>query len=93
MSLKLEVGEFYLSASGEIVNINGKDEDMFLDTNSNGYFLNGHVRPKDKISVYDLIAYIPKKLHYDIIKTIKAYHTDDITKHYIDNAYNNKENK
>lgn len=39
------------------------------------------------------VAHVPKELHYDIIKTIKAYHTDDITKHYIDNAYNNKENK
>ena len=38
------------------------------------------------------VAHISKELHYDIIKTIKAYHTDDITKHYIDNAYNNKDN-
>lgn len=91
MSLKLEVGEFYLSASGEIININGKDGDMFLDTNSNGYFLNGNVRPKDKTSVYDLIAHIPKELHYDIIKTIISYHTDgNSIKKCIDYAYNNK---
>lgn len=85
--MKLEVGEFYLSAYGEIVNINGKDKDIFLDTNSNGYFLNGHVRPKDKISVYDLIAHIPKELHYKIIDIIKDYYTIPLIRYSINNLY------
>lgn len=92
MSLKLEVGEFYLSASGEIVNINGKNEDMFLDTNSNGYFLNGHVRPKYKISVYDLIAHVPKELHYYICNAIKDYYTIPTSRDTINNLYK-KRNK
>lgn len=85
--MKLEVGEFYLSASGEIVNINGKDEDMFLDTNSNGYFLNGNVRPKDKISSYDLIAHIPKQLHFRLYEIIEDYYTDFLVKKFIDANY------
>ncbi len=85
--MKLQVGEFYLSASGEIVNINGKDGYMFLDTSSNRYFLNGHVRPKDKLSAYDLIAHIPKELHYDIIKRIKTYHIHSGIRDAIDTNY------
>lgn len=85
--MKLEVGEFYLSASGEIVNINGKDGDMFLDTNSNGYFLNGNVRPKDKISVYDLIAHIPKALHFRLCEIIEDYYIDGDVKEFIDEHY------
>lgn len=82
--MKLEVGEFYLSASGEIVNINGKNEDMFLDTNSNGYFLNGNVRPRNKISVYDLISHVPKQLHYELIRVVNEYHTNKDFKTMID---------
>lgn len=89
MSLKLEVGEFYLSASGEIVNINGKNEDMFLDTNSNGYFLNGHVRPKDKISIFDLIAHIPKQLHYELLLVIDDYYNNKDYKRAVDEKSNN----
>lgn len=85
--MKLEVGEFYLSANGEIVNINGKDGYMFLDTNSNGYFLNGHARPKDKTSVYDLIAHIPKKLHFRLCEIIEDYHIDIDVKELVDNNY------
>ena len=40
----------------------------------------------------NLIAHIPKELHFDIIKTIKAYHSDNSIKEYIDYAYNNKGN-
>lgn len=36
------------------------------------------------------VAHIPKELHYDIIKTIKAYHSDNRIKEYINNIYNNK---
>lgn len=85
--MKLEIGEFYLSASGEIVNINGKGGDMFLDTNSNGYFLNGNVRPKDKISVYDLIAHIPKALHFRLCEIIEDYYIDGDVKEFIDEHY------
>ena len=92
MSLKLEVGEYYLSAKGTIIKINHKNKQGFyIDSFSFDYNQNGDANMSTS-SENDLIAHIPKELHYDIIKTIKAYHTDDITKHYIDNAYNNKEN-
>lgn len=74
--MKLEVGKFYLCASGEVVKIYGKESDMFLDSSGNGYFENGKVRPRDKISVFDLIAEIPTSLHQYLIQTIKDYHTD-----------------
>ena len=32
--------------------------------------------------------HLPKELHFDIIRTIKAYHTDNTIKEYIDNGYN-----
>lgn len=72
--MKLEVGEFYLSACGEIVKIYGKDEDMFLDSSLNKYFENGKARPKDKISVFDLIAHIQKELHWSIVSQVYNYY-------------------
>ena len=88
--MKLEIGKHYLNASGEVVKIYGKESDMFLDSSGNGYFDNGKVRPRDKISVYDLIAEIPKELHQYLIQTIKGYHTDSDFKATVDNIFGDK---
>ena len=90
MSLKLEVGKFYLSASGEIIKINGSNKNLntFLDINDNEYEVNGIC--VGDMRLFDLIAHIPKALHFDIIKTIKAYHSNNRIKECIDNIYNNK---
>lgn len=88
--MKLEVGEFYLTDSKEIVFIERKDNDgFFVDTDENRYKENGTLSMFQS-SEFDLIAHIPKELHFDIIKTIKAYHSDNSIKEYIDYAYNNK---
>ena len=71
--MKLEVGEFYLSAEGEVLQIVGKDGDNFLDSSYNSYFESG--QQCSTLPDYDLIAHIPKELHYKIIKVINEYHT------------------
>lgn len=87
--MKLEVGEFYLTEDGRIIKIDeNKQKDLFLD--SDDYFYN-EIGVNDIINTNrNLIAHIPKELHFDIIKTIKAYHIDNIIKEYIDYDYNNK---
>lgn len=87
--MKLEVGEFYLTEDGRIIKIDeNKQKDLFLD--SDDYFYN-EIGVNDIINTNrNLIAHIPKELHFDIIKTIKAYHSDKSIKEYIDYAYNNK---
>ena len=89
--MKLEVSEFYLSAAGEVIKIESKTDSAypFMGTNSKTYLENG-IYEENYQSDYDLIAHIPKELHFDIIRTIKAYHSDNSTKEYIDCAYNNK---
>ena len=89
--MKLEVGEFYLSASGEVIKIDTFKEDSFISNTKDSFFKNGLYINGEKHK-FDLIAHIPKELHFDIIKTIKAYHSDNSIKEYIDYAYNNKGN-
>lgn len=68
-----------------------KEDEYYLDTDGNiikndfATQLLFAFQSKDKT-----VAHIPKELHFDIIKTIKAYHSDNSTKEYIDYAYNNK---
>lgn len=89
--MKLEVGEFYLSASGEVIEIIIKRSNMFEDVYLNSFFEDGIC--DGDVRDFDLIAHIPKELHFDIIKTIKTYHSDNSTKEYIDYAYDNKGNQ
>lgn len=70
-----------------------KEDEYYLDTDGNiikndfATKLLFVFQSKDKT-----VAHIPKELHFDIIKTIKAYHSDNETKEYIDYAYKNKGN-
>lgn len=96
--MKLEVGEFYLSASGNITKIvnyidneDKEDEYNYLSNDDEWYRYDG--RYEAELSNRDLIAHIPKELHHDIIKTIKAYYTNDDIKDHIEYAYKNKGNK
>ena len=63
---------------GEIVHIEIRGDGVLEDENGNIYKKNGifGVNNPD----YDLIGYIPKELHYNILKTINNY-------------YKNKENR
>ena len=85
--MKLKVREFYLTEDGRIIKIaDERGKDLFLD--SDDYFYN-EIGVNEIINTNrNLIAHIPKELHFDIIRTIKAYHTDNTIKEYIDNAHN-----
>ena len=86
--MKIEVGEYYLSANGNIVKIiKQRLPTSLLVSNidvlhkSDGTVNNGFDRE------YDLIAHIPKELHYDIIKRIKTYHIHSGIRDAIDANY------
>jgi len=83
--MKLEVGEFYLSASGEVVKITGCGKGELEDTNFNKYNLQGIYIKGYRSN--DLIAHIPKGLHYKIIDIIKDYYTIPMIRDSINNSY------
>ena len=87
--MKLEVGEFYLTEDGRIIKITeNKQKDLFLD--SDDYFYN-EIGVNEIINTNrNLIAHIPKELHYRICEMIKNYHTDEKAKFHIDNGYINR---
>lgn len=78
--MKLEVGEFYLSASGEIVKIVCECTfiSVFYDYEDNEYKNNGEYITKNKDR--DLIAHIPKELHKMICELVNNYHTNNEVK-------------
>lgn len=85
--MKIEVNEYYLNASGAIINIIkiNKHENAFEDNFGKVYLTDGkdanyHIIKSDK----DLIVHIPKALHYDLLKRIESYHTNDSYKRYCD---------
>lgn len=96
--VELQVGEFYLSASGEIVKIcsigieviNYKNTKVFYDIGDNYYEYGGTC--VGNIREFDLIAHIPKELHYMITKLINNYHTKENYKKSIKDIFK-KENK
>lgn len=83
--MKLEVGEFYLSASGEVIEIIIKRSNMFEDVYLNSFFedgiCNGDIRD------FDLIAHIPKELHFRLCEIIEDYYIDGDVKEFIDEHY------
>lgn len=87
--MKLEVGEFYLNANGEIIkiveiHINNSNTE-FYDSNSNSYSENGKFYIESIVeSCIDLIAHIPKELHHSICELINDYHTNNYVKEYED---------
>lgn len=87
--MKLKVGEFYLTEDGRIIKITeNKQKDLFLD--SDDYFYN-EIGVNDIINTNrNLIAHIPKELHYRICDMVNTYHTDEKAKFHIDNSYINR---
>ena len=88
--MKLEVGEFYLSASGEIFKIDSYQKGQYPFKTKNNYSYKQNGRYNDNKTELDLIAHIPKELHCRICEMIKNYHTDEKAKFHIDNAYINR---
>ena len=73
--MKLGIGEYYLSAGGEIIEINYFNKyNMFEDINCNSYFENG--KCDGDCREFDLIAHIPKSLHLHILNEINSFYTD-----------------
>ena len=69
--IKIEEDGFYLNAMGEIVKIELRVDGLIYDESGNIFYANGESYDD---SQYDLIGYIPKELHYKILKMITDYH-------------------
>ncbi len=87
----LEVGEFYLNASKEIVKIDRFNtiRCRYYDRFDNEYEINGKyliANPHNK----DLIAHITKQLLNHLVVEVNSYHIDNEFKQMIDNVYGEK---
>lgn len=84
--IKIEQDGFYLNAMGEIVKIELLINGVPADESGNLYNLSGrHIESEP--GKYDLIGYIPKELHYNILKTINNYHKNENYKSFIDKEF------
>jgi len=84
---------YYLKANGAICKIESIDDtnedmDECYDDMQRSYYPSGRYYP-DEESKLDLIAYIPPALHFEILRVIEAYHTQDSFKSIIDTCYKN----
>ena len=68
--IKIEQDGFYLNAMGEIVKIELRVDGLIYDESGNMFYVGGESYDD---SQYDLIGYIPKELHYEILKMITDY--------------------
>ena len=90
--MKLEVGEFYLSANGNITKIiectdceELQDEYNYKSNDDEWYRYDGNYGENN--SGKDLIAHIPKQLHFRLCEIIEDYYIDGDVKEFIDNNY------
>lgn len=79
--IKIEQDGFYLNAIGEILHIEIRD-DIPKDDNGHKYGEDGSFLDCAN-SDYDLIAYIPKEIHYSVLKTINNYYKNEDYKRFI----------
>lgn len=98
--MKLKVGEFYLREDKTIVQLvrmatKLHNNESFVDSNLNVYVPKGFMisikedgNPVEKRS--DIVAHIPKELHYRIYTLVKDYHTNNDVKNFIDDVYMDK---
>ena len=92
--MKLEVGEYYMTANGQIVLIEDFDDERMYPIRTTfdiGYYENGNYR--DEEDPNDIIAHIPKALAFEIARITEAYHTSSSFKGIIENCYHNHLNK
>ena len=82
--IKIEQDGFYLNAMGEIVKIELRVDGLIYDESGNMFYVGGESYDD---SQYDLIAYIPKELHYSILQTINNYHKNEDYKRFIDKEF------
>jgi len=84
---------YYLKANGAICKIESiddinEDRDECYDDTKRSYYPSGRYYP-DEESGLDIIAHIPPALHFEILRVIEAYHTQDSFKSIIDTCYKN----
>ena len=89
----IEETGFYLQDTGQIIKIveidNEADyEDNCYDATFTSYHPSGRYQ-EAKEGERDLIAHIPPALHFEILRVIEAYHTQDSFKSIIDTCYKN----
>lgn len=85
--MKLEVGEFYLSAYGTIDKIEKKRDNAHYPLEGismYSYLENGKYEDINIDDGLDLIAHIPKQLHYELLRVVNEYHTNKEFKSMID---------
>ena len=87
--MKLITGEFYLNAHGGIIKISKINKDgHYQDGNKTIYIDSGkEANGYDIKSDRDLIAHIPKQLHFRLCEIIEDYYTDIDVKEFIDDNY------
>ena len=85
--MKLEVGEFYLSASGEVFKIDSYQKGQYSFKTKNNYSYKQNGRYNDNKTELDLIAHIPKELHFRLCEIIEDYYIDIDVKEFVDNNY------
>lgn len=83
--MKLEVGEFYLTEDGRVIKILENGKYQFLDKDDFIYDENG-INDESNTN-RNLIAHIPKQLHFRLCEIIEDYHIDIDVKEFIDNNY------
>lgn len=93
--MKLEVGEYYLSANGNITKIvdyidneDEEDEYNYKSNDDEWYRYDGSYGTE--IKNRDLIAHISKQLHKHILNEINSYHTDIDFRKVVDNVWSDK---
>ena len=82
--IKIEQDGFYLNAMGEILKIEIIVDGTIEDECGNNYSKDGVFKYNEN---YNLIGYIPKELHYNILKTINSYHKNENYKSFIDKEF------
>lgn len=92
--MKLENGQYYLAANGEIIKTVSESlmSGCFHTTDGKAYCLDGKYRD-DINSDIDLIAHIPKQLHKHILNEINSYYTDKDFKEVVDSVWGNKKSQ
>lgn len=84
---------YYLKANGTICKIESIDDtneetDEYYDDMARSYYPSGRYF-LDGECERDLIAHIPPALHFEVLRVIEAYHTQDSFKSIIDTCYKN----
>lgn len=88
IKLSLEGDKIYLTSLGEITKILHKTGNLYKCSNGTEYNISGHDVRDD--SSKDIIAEVPKELHFEMLRVINEYHTNKEFKFIVDKNYHNR---